>query len=45
MVLVCSFCLNVEVHAGGIAETLEEVKEHFRRHLTDLLAMEFGIPH
>ena len=44
MVLVVALSTDVEVHLGGIAETLEEVQEHLGRHLTDALTMELGIP-
>lgn len=40
---VFAFCLDVEVHASCVAEALEEVEEHFGRHVANLLACEFGV--
>ena len=45
VVLVGALGLDVEVHAGGIAQRLEEVEKHLGRHITYLLAVERGIPH
>ena len=44
MVLIGAFGLDVQVHAGGIAQTLEEVQEHLGGHLSDLLAVELRVP-
>ena len=44
MMLVCTACLNVKIHVCSVAQTLEEVKEHFGRHVTYVLALKFGIP-
>ena len=45
VVLVLSLSLDVEVHPGSIAQTLEEVQEHLCRHFTDSLAMELSVPY
>ena len=45
VVLVLPFGTDVEVHAGGVAQALEEVEKHLGRHFTDLLALELSIPH
>ncbi len=44
VMLVLSFGLDVQVHLRCVAQTLEEVQEHFGRHFADFFAMEFGIP-
>ena len=44
MVLVLALSLNVEIHAGGIAEAFEKVEKHFRRHVADAFAPEFRFP-
>ena len=44
VVLVLTLCLDVEVHACGIAEALEEMEEHLGWHLSNLLTVELGIP-
>ena len=45
VVLVGSFCLDVQVHACTVREAFEEVQEHFRGHLPHLFPLELGIPH
>ena len=45
MVLIFTLSLDVEVHMGRVAETLEEMKEHLGGHRANLLAMELGIPY
>ena len=45
VVFVLSFGLNIEVHLRGIAQRLEEVKEHLGGHLAYLFAVELGIPY
>ena len=45
MVLVGSHRLDVEIHAGRIAERLEEMEEHLGGHVAYLLATESGFPH
>jgi len=45
VMLVLPFGLDVEIHLGSIAEALEEVQEHLRRHLANLLTLEIGLPH
>ena len=44
MVLVLPFGLDVEVHAGGVAQALKEVEKHLGRHFAHLLALELSIP-
>ena len=44
VVLVFSFRTYVEVHTGSITKTLEEVQEHFRGHVANILTMELSIP-
>ena len=45
VMLVLAFGTNVEIHLGSITETLEEMQEHLRRHLSYLLTMELSIPY
>ena len=45
MVLILSFCLDVEVHLGRVTQTFKEMEEHLCRHLTDTLPLERGIPY
>ena len=45
VVLVGSFCLDVQVHARTVREAFEEVQEHFRGHLPHLFPLELCIPH
>ena len=45
VVLVLTFCLDVQIHRCAIGQTLEEVQKHFCWHLANFLAMELGIPH
>ena len=45
VVFVLPLRLDVQVHLGSIAQTLEEVEEHFRRHLANALTEERGIPY
>ena len=45
VVLVFAFGTDVEVHAGGIAQRLEKVQEHFGGHFAYLLAAERGVPY
>jgi len=44
MVLIVPFRPNVQVDEGGVTQTLEEMQEHFRRHLTDFLTMKLRVP-
>ena len=44
MVLVVALGLYVEVHQGCVAQALEEMEEHFRRHITDIFSMELRFP-
>ena len=43
MVLVVAFSLDIQIHTCRIAQTLEEVQEHFGGHVANLLAVEFGV--
>ena len=45
VVLVLPFSLDIEVHASGVAEALEEMEEHLGGHLADALAVEVGLPY
>lgn len=45
VVLISAFCLDVQVHLSGITQTLEEMQEHLRRHLSYLLTMKLSIPY
>lgn len=45
VVFVSALSFYIEIHASGIGETLEEMQEHLRRHLSHLFSFEFGIPH
>lgn len=45
VVLVVATGLDIQIHAGGVAQTLEEMEEHLGRHAADILAVELGIPH
>ena len=45
VVLVLALGLDVEVHAGSIRQTLEEMEEHLRWHFADALTPELGIPY
>ena len=45
VMFVLTFGLDIEVHLGGITQRLEEMKEHFRRHLSYLFTLELGIPY
>ena len=45
VMLVLTFGLDVEIHLGRIAQRLEEMQEHFRRHLPYLFTFEVGIPY
>ena len=40
VVLILAFCLDIQIHSCAVGQTLEEVQEHFRRHLADFLATE-----
>ena len=44
VVLILSLGLDVQVHLGGIAETLEEVVEHLGGNVADIGAPELDIP-
>ena len=44
MVLILSFGFDVQIHLSGIAEALEEMQEHLRRHLANLLTVELCVP-
>ena len=44
MVVVLAGSVYPEVAAGGIAQRLEEMLEHFRRHVSDIFAGESDIP-
>ena len=45
MVLVLSLSTNVQVHACGIAERLEEVQEHLGGNIAHTFAVELRIPY
>ena len=45
VVFVIALSFDVEIHLGAVAQALEEMQEHLRWHLANLLALEFGIPH
>ena len=45
MMFVLSFGFYIKIHPGSIAQGLEEMQEHFRRHISYLLALELGIPY
>ncbi len=45
VVLVCALRLDVQVHTGSIRQALEEMQEHLRGHLANLLPVELGIPY
>ena len=45
VVLVLTLSLDVEIHFCGIGETFEEMQEHLRGHLTNLLTFELRIPY
>ena len=45
VVLVLSFCLDIQIDTGSIRERLEEMQEHLGRHLSHPLMMELGIPY
>ena len=45
MMLVFSPGLHIEVHHGGIGQTLEEVLEHLGGHIAYTFAMELHVPH
>ena len=44
VVLVLPLGFDVQVHLRGIAEALEEMEEHLRGHLANLLPFELRIP-
>ena len=44
VVLVLSLRPDVQIHACSVRKTLEEMQEHFRGHLANLLAIKLGIP-
>ena len=44
VVLILSFGFDVQIHLSGIAEALEEMQEHLRRHLANLLTVELCVP-
>ncbi len=44
MMLVSAFGLDVQITLGRVGEGLEEMQEHFRRHVADLLPLEGRIP-
>src|SRR5574344_1122839 len=45
MVLVSSFRLDVQVHLSRVAQTLEEMQEHLRRHFAHFFPVELCIPY
>ena len=45
MMLIGALGLDVEIHLRSIAQALEEMKEHLRGHLSDLLTLELRIPY
>lgn len=45
MMLILALGMDVQIHAGGITQTLEEVEKHLCRHLAHLLTVELGIPY
>ena len=45
MMLVLALSLYIEVHTRCVAQALEEMSEHFRGHIADVLPMEVDIPH
>ena len=45
VVLVVAASRDVKVHAGAVAEALEEVHEHLGGDVAYLLALEFDVPH
>ena len=45
VVFVVAFSLDVQIHLGSIAETLEKVEEHLCGHFTNALATELSIPY
>jgi len=45
VMLILPLRLDVQVHTGSITEALEEVQEHFCRHLPYPFPMEISIPH
>ena len=44
VVFVGAARLDIQVHGCGVAERLEEMKEHFGRHVSDAFPFEFSIP-
>ena len=44
MMLILPLSLNVQVHPGSVAETLEEMEKHLGRHIAHLLTMELSLP-
>ena len=45
VVLISALGFDVEIHSCGIAQTFEEMEEHFRWHLSDAFTIELGVPH
>ena len=45
VVFVGAARLDIQVHGCGVAERLEEMKEHLCRHFAYLLTFEFCIPY
>lgn len=44
VVFIVATGLDVQIHQGGIAQTLEEMEKHFGWHAANVFAMELGIP-
>src|SRR6185312_10032978 len=45
MMLILALAFDIEIATRPIGKGLEEMKEHLRGHLADLLAPELGIPY
>ena len=45
VVLIGAFGFDVQVHPGGIAQTLEKMQEHLRGNITNALTLKTYIPH
>ena len=44
MMLILPLSLNVQVHPGSVAETLEKMEKHLGRHIAHLLTMKLSLP-
>ena len=44
MMLVHTLGTDIQIHAGSVAQALEEMEEHLRRHISHFLTVELSVP-